>query len=417
MKYISTTLESLKLALLPQPATQKIKILSLALVTVIAAVTAQPALAAVNYNDEIKRLQNQNNNNASNRSNLQTQAVTMESKIADLQATIVTLEAEIQTNQAQRQELAAKIVATEQEIVRQKQLLGVSVRKLYIDSDISMLEKMASSSNLSEYVEKEEYGLSVQNEVQKGIDRVNQLKTQQEAQKSRVEQLLADNTAMQSRIASEKQEVARLLAMNQEQQATYTKQISTNNSSITDLQRQQAEENARLLREQEAAARAARQRAAEAAARRGAPAPAPMPSPQAAAASAGMGYVDGRSYPWANAPFPNEIVDRWGMYQRQCVSYTAWKVAASGRHMPYWGGRGNANQWDDNARAAGIPVDSTPRVGDIAVSNRGHYGHVMYVEAVNGDGTIRISQYNAGWDGRYSEATIVPNGLVFIHFR
>ena len=85
--------------------------------------------------------------------------------------------------------------------------------------------------------------------------------------------------------------------------------------------------------------------------------------------------------------------------------------------MPYWGGRGNAKLWDDNARAAGIPVDSSPRVGDVAVSNSGTYGHVMYVEAVHGGGTITVSQYNASWDGKYSVAKRATTGLVFIHFR
>ncbi|MDB5161213.1 MAG: hypothetical protein JWO96_593, partial [Candidatus Saccharibacteria bacterium] len=116
--------------------------------------------------------------------------------------------------------------------------------------------------------------------------------------------------------------------------------------------------------------------------------------------------VSGASYPWANAPFPNSIADPWGMYERQCVSYTAWKVASSGRHMPNWGGRGSAKLWDDNARAEGIPVDTSPRVGDVAINNSGSYGHSMYVEAINGDGTINVSQYNASLDGRYSEATI-----------
>lgn len=84
--------------------------------------------------------------------------------------------------------------------------------------------------------------------------------------------------------------------------------------------------------------------------------------------------------------------------------------------MPYWSGRGHANQWDDNARAAGIPVAGNPRVGDIAVSNAGYYGHTMYVEAVYDDGTIYVSQYNAGWNGRDSEARISVSNLVFIHF-
>jgi surface antigen len=84
--------------------------------------------------------------------------------------------------------------------------------------------------------------------------------------------------------------------------------------------------------------------------------------------------------------------------------------------MPNWGGRGNANQWDDDAIAAGIPVDTNPQVGDVAVQNGGIFGHVMYVEAVNPDGTIYVSQMNYDLQGHYSEMTRSTAGLVFIHF-
>jgi surface antigen len=126
--------------------------------------------------------------------------------------------------------------------------------------------------------------------------------------------------------------------------------------------------------------------------------------------------VSGTRYPYANAAWPSRSVDPWGMYKRECVSYTAWKVSASGRHMPSWGGKGNANKWDENARAAGIPVDSNPRVGDVAIKNSGSYGHAMYVESVNANGTINVSQYNAHLKGEYSAATVSTSGLVFIHF-
>ena len=66
---------------------------------------------------------------------------------------------------------------------------------------------------------------------------------------------------------------------------------------------------------------------------------------------------------------------------------------------------------------AGIAVDTNPRPGDVAVSNSGYYGHVMYVESVNPNGTINISQYNWSLNGTYSEAYNLPKaGLVFIHF-
>jgi surface antigen len=137
------------------------------------------------------------------------------------------------------------------------------------------------------------------------------------------------------------------------------------------------------------------------------PTPSASPEPQAC----------GGGYParWCNAPL-DSLIDNWGMYNRECVSYAAYKIVASGRTMPYWGGHGNANQWPANARAAGIPVDGNPKVGDVAISMAGPYGFAMYVEAVQSDGKIHVSQYNYDNQGEYSEMTISPGGLYFIHF-
>jgi surface antigen len=51
---------------------------------------------------------------------------------------------------------------------------------------------------------------------------------------------------------------------------------------------------------------------------------------------------------------------------------------------------GNGGQWVANAAARGYATGSTPRAGAVAETS----GHVAYVEAVNGDGTITISEMN-----------------------
>ncbi len=416
MNNARTVLLALQVILFKRLATQKVRIKTIAGICVLAisVSAASPLAFAVSYNESIRQLQSENQQNSENKEELQTEAVTLESKIAELQATISGLEASIRSNETKKVELDVRISETELEIARQKVVLGTSVRQMYIENDTSMMEKMASSKNLSDFIEKEEYGLSVQAEIQKTIERIAQLRKQQASQKAQVEQILADNITLQTKVAAEKVEVDRLLAMNKAEQSAYSLQIASNSSKISDLERQQAEENARWLRQQAALVEEARRKAA--AQQNNADSAAPAPVAQQAA-PAGITAVDGRAYPWAGVGFPNSRSDPWGMYMRQCVSYTAWKVAESGRHMPYWGGRGNAKNWDDNAIAAGIPVSTSPRVGDVAVRNTGTYGHVMYVEDVYNNGTIRISQYNASWTGTYSEATITPAGLNFIHFR
>lgn len=56
--------------------------------------------------------------------------------------------------------------------------------------------------------------------------------------------------------------------------------------------------------------------------------------------------------------------------------------------------KANANRWDDVARANGVLVDRTPAAGAIFQTDSGWYGHVGYVESVNADGSINVSERN-----------------------
>lgn len=134
-----------------------------------------------------------------------------------------------------------------------------------------------------------------------------------------------------------------------------------------------------------------------------------------AIAFASVGPACGGGYPdkWCKYAM-DSVVDNWGMYNRECVSYTAFKVATSGRHMPY--GWGDANRWPEAARTQGIAVDLHPRVGDVAILPDGDHGHSMYVETIHNDGTITVSQYNKAKTGTYSQERLATRGMVFIHF-
>ena len=80
----------------------------------------------------------------------------------------------------------------------------------------------------------------------------------------------------------------------------------------------------------------------------------------------------------------------------------------------YWG---NAVQWPASAQAAGYQTGSTPRPNSVGVimydanHNLLQYGHVVWIEAVNDDGTVDVSQYNyfdaggPGW-GNYSKMRV-----------
>lgn len=72
---------------------------------------------------------------------------------------------------------------------------------------------------------------------------------------------------------------------------------------------------------------------------------------------------------------------------------------------------GNANSWAYNAAAAGFVVNKTPAAGAVFQTSSGWYGHVGYVEAVNPDGSIVISEMNYGIPFRVIRSTIPANAV------
>ena len=315
---------------------------------------------------------------------LETQAGSYQTVISQLQAQIYAVQNQIASNQSQQADLEAQIAADQQQIDQKKTELSSTIKALYIDGQTTTIEELASSKNLSDYVDKEEYRTTVQNQLDAKIKEIANLQTQLQSKKQQIDELLASEKIQNSQLSGDEAQQSQMLAYNQGQQDAYNQQISSNSSQIAKLRQAQIAANARF----------------------------------SGGGAAGSGPTCGGGYParWCQIA-QDSVIDTWGMYNRECVSYTAFRVAASGRYMPYWGGSGNANQWPGDARAAGIPVDNTPTAGSVAISMRGAFGHAMYVESVNGDGTISISQYNVNLDGRYSTATINPAGLYFLHFQ
>ncbi|WP_425463259.1 LysM peptidoglycan-binding domain-containing protein [Macrococcus equipercicus] len=76
----------------------------------------------------------------------------------------------------------------------------------------------------------------------------------------------------------------------------------------------------------------------------------------------------------------------------QCTWYVFNKRAAIGKGIStYWW---NANNWANGARNDGYTVNRIPEVGAIAQTAMGALGHVAFVERVNADGTILVSEMN-----------------------
>ena len=349
-------------------------------------------VAADKYQDQINALKAQNEQKAQDQDILSVEASSLADAIAKLQAQIDAAQARINQLSAEIEQLRIQIHDAEIELAKQKNLLGESIKAMYVSGEISTVEMLATSKDLSDFFDKQQYRESVQSKIKSTLDKVTQLKLDLATKKDIIEKSLAEQKSLQAQLAAQRVEKDRVLALNQGQQDQLEAEIQKNNSEMS------------RLRAEQAAAYAAYT------ARNG-------------GAMYGVGEAGNGGYPsiWANSP-QDSMVDNWGMYNRECVSYVAWKVESTGRFMPYWGGIGNAYQWIGNARNAGIPVDNTPTVGSAVVwdsnDGLGFLGHVAFVEVVNGDRSIEVSQYNFvhGTFSRMHVSGGEVNGLDFIHF-
>lgn len=123
--------------------------------------------------------------------------------------------------------------------------------------------------------------------------------------------------------------------------------------------------------------------------------------------------------------------DQYGFYSCQCTSYVAWKINQNGVELHnnyievngvnnyignYYSSINNetisrlshAGNWDNAVETIGISVDNHPQTGDIAVwdpqsGGTGWAGHVAYVESVNPNGSVNVSEYNFGIPLGYAE--------------
>ncbi len=122
-------------------------------------------------------------------------------------------------------------------------------------------------------------------------------------------------------------------------------------------------------------------------------------------ASANTGIYSGSSFAWGGgAPVYGGAN---GYDYGYCTWYAAVRRAQAGRPVP--SNLGNASSWKVLAARAGFGVGNTPAAGAIIwTPPRDYYGHVGYVESVDADGTVHVSEMNvAGW-GRVSTKTLSP---------
>lgn len=377
-------------------AVSMVVILAIAGVTQGFGVFAASCTTATQCQQQIDALNQQKADAQSNSDKLAIQASSYQDAINKLDTKINALQEAIVANQNKSDELKVQIAQSQAQLDQEKKTLGENIKQMYLQGDMSVLEVLASSNNLSSYVNRQEYRNAVQQQVKDTLDQITKLKLQLQQRQESLDGAIKAQQGQRSELADAQAQQGQMLAYTEGQKAAYDSQIASSQKQISALQQQIIALNT------------------------------PVGSAVSYGGACGGGYPNAHSGPygyWGCTYAQDNTIDNWGMYNRECVSYTAWREAQASRYVPY--GLGNAGDWIYNVPSSW--VSQTPEAGDVAIrpadpnlvffNGERDVGHAMYVESVNGDGTINISQYNASLNGTYSYvAGRSTAGLYFIHF-
>lgn len=284
----------------------------------------------------------------------------LQKKVQELNVEIAGRELEIAETQAQVDDLEKQIKETEKKLKDEQEALTELLVNMHFEGDAEPITILAGSSSISDLAEKQARGEVVKQQISATAQKVKAAKQKLEDDKAKVEELLTQQKAAKEELVAKRAEQQELVEKYQNDAAAY----------------------ARVAEEAKEAQRAAEKAEQEAHPER----------------YSGSMYSGVNTYPWQeDCPHRQDDYGTiWngyyiGGYVCECVSYAGWKAYEAFGKVIAWG---NAYSWDDRARAYGYRVDHEPEADSIGQIDGGAYGHVFWVESVNADGSINVTEYN-----------------------
>ena len=382
---------------------------ALALGTLAPSVNAQDIDSQINSaNSQIQNLNNQKQAVAS-------QVDQLSQDLTNVQSRINSVQAEQETAKANLEVLKAEISKLETLIAERNERLKDQARAVQVNGARSYVDFLLNADSITDVV----------NRIGVIVDLVGANRQLMQEQARDKEQVETKEQAQKVNLAQQEANEAQLQNLQTELSATFNKHKATlANLSNEELEAIAArdglvQEKERLAAEKARAdaEKAAAQKAAEeakeamlkateeavakaaatpAAATASTPATIAAKSEAASTPAKAANIVVGGSFA---APDPSFVAALNGGYFGQCTYYMYNRFAQLGSPIRTTG-LGNAAEWPANAAAAGYGVSSTPRAGTAIVFQRGVggadpvYGHVGFVERVNADGSLFISEMN-----------------------
>ena len=389
--------------------------------TVLSLGALAPSVNAQDFDSQIETVNSSIANINEKKSAVNSTIDTLAKELSDVQTKIDATQAKKAEVQEQIETLKAEIAKLEKVIAERNSRLEEQARSVQTNGARSYVDFLLNAESLSDAVSRIGVVMDLMSANRELMQQQAEDKKQVESKEEAQQEKLAEQEAAEKELASLQTELndtfsknkVLLANLSQEELAEIAKRdgiVAEKEAFQKRLAEEKAKADAEAARIAEESRKALAAQASQAtqtvatatsyeapAAASTAPAPAPAAAtPAPAAQTSSYTYTTGGGFPAVDPSFRASLN---GGYFGQCTYYVFNRMAQVGTPIGH-SMMGNAAEWPSYARSYGYSVSHSPSAGSAIVFQQGlagadpTYGHVAFVEAVNADGSLYISEMN-----------------------
>ncbi len=391
--------------------------------TVLSLGALAPSVNAQDFDSQIETVNSSIANINEKKSTVNSTIDTLAKELSDVQTKIDTTQAKKAEVQEQIETLKAEIAKLEKVIAERNTRLEEQARSVQTNGARSYLDFLLNAESLSDAVSRIGVVMDLMGANRELMQQQAEDKKQVESKEEAQQEKLAEQEAAEKELASLQTELNDTFSKNKVLLANLSQEelaeIAKRDGLVAEkeaFQKRLAEEKAKAEAEAARIAEASRQAlAAQASQSQTTATQTSYEAPAAAASTASTStassststpaaqtqtssytYTTGGGFPAVDPSFRASLN---GGYFGQCTYYVFNRMAQVGTPIGH-SMMGNAAEWPSYARSYGYSVSHSPSAGSAIVFQQGlagadpTYGHVAFVEAVNADGSLYISEMN-----------------------
>ena len=388
--------------------------------TVLSLGALAPSVNAQDFDSQIETVNSSIANINEKKSAVNSTIDSLAKELSDVQTKIDTTQAKKAEVQEAIETLKAEIAKLEKVIAERNSRLEEQARSVQTNGARSYLDFLLNAESLSDAVSRIGVVMDLMSANRELMQQQAEDKKQVESKEEAQQEKLAEQEAAEKELASLQTELNDTFSKNKVLLANLSQEelaeIAKRDGLVAEkeaFQKRLAEEKAKAEAEAARIAEASRQALAAqasqsqttatqtsyeapAAAASTASTSSSTSTPAPAAQTSSYTYTAGGGFPAVDPSFRAAIN---GGYFGQCTYYVFNRMAQVGTPIGH-SMMGNAAEWPAYARSYGYSVSNSPSAGSAIVFQQGlagadpTYGHVGFVEAVNADGSLYISEMN-----------------------